>query len=123
MKILIDENKYITCFCVGAELENGIEVETPEDIDTFADIFRACRYINGQFVLDKDKLQVLDDERIADELRRKREKICFPCINRGDLWYSRLSAEQRYELDVWYEQWLNVTKTRVIPEKPDWLIL
>jgi hypothetical protein len=123
MKILIDENRYLTCFCIDAELDGGIEVETPEDIDAFIDAFRAYKYENGQLVLDKDKLQVLDDERIADELRRKRAKICFPCINRGDLWYSRLSAEQRYELDVWYDQWLNVTTTRVIPEKPDWLIL
>ena len=29
MKILIDENKYLTCFCIDADLENGIEVADP----------------------------------------------------------------------------------------------
>ena len=121
MKILIDENRYLTCFCIDAELDGGIEVETPEDIDAFIEAFRAYKYDNGQLVLDKDKLQVLDDERIADELRRKREKVCFPYINRGDLWYSRLSVEQKAELSVWYNNWLDITTTRVIPEKPEWL--
>ena len=122
MKILIDENKYLTCFCVDAELNGGIEVETPKDIDTFADVFNAYKYENCSLVLDKNKLEVLNDERMADELRYQRTKACFPYINRGYLWYSRLTDLKKEELDAWYQAWLDVTETKVIPEKPEWLV-
>lgn len=122
MKILIDENKYLTCFCVDAELNGGIEVTTPEDIDSFTDVFRAYRYENGELILDADKLQVLQDERVADVLRHRREKVCFPYINRGYLWYSKLTEEQKTELAVWYQAWLDVTDTKVVPIAPEWLV-
>lgn len=55
-------------------------------------------------------------------LRQKREKSCFPYVNRGQLWYSRLSDAQKTELNTWYQAWLDVTETKVIPNKPEWLI-
>lgn len=55
------------------------------------------------------------------ELRNKREAECFSIINRGALWYNTLTEEQFVELQKWYEQWLNVTLTRWIPEKPSWI--
>lgn len=122
MKILIDENKYLTCFCIDAELENGIEVANPDDLESFIDTFRAYKYEDGNLLLDEQKLQSVNDARIADELRFKREKACFPIINRGELWYSRLTADQKKELDAWYQAWLDVTGTKVIPEKPEWLM-
>lgn len=54
-------------------------------------------------------------------LRRRREKQCFTIINRGQVWYDRLTPEHRAELEAWYYAWLDVTKTRVIPKKPEWL--
>ena len=51
-----------------------------------------------------------------------REIECFPIINRGTLWYSKLTVEQMSELDNWYQAWLDVTETKEIPEKPSWLI-
>lgn len=122
MKILIDENKYLTCFCIDAELENGIEVADPNDLESFIDTFRAYKYEDGNLVLDENKLQSVNNERIADELRFKRQKACFSIINRGELWYSRLTADQKEELDAWYQAWLDVTDTKVLPEKPKWLI-
>lgn len=121
MKILIDENKYLTCVCIDAELENGIEVDTPNDIDTFIDAFRAYKYENGQLILDQDKLQMLNEDRVNEELRLKRQNLCFPYINRGELWYNRLSDTQKNELDTWYQAWLDVTDTKVIPIAPEWL--
>lgn len=121
MKILIDENKYLTCVCIDAELENGIEIDTPNDIDAFVDIFRAYKYENGQLILDQDKLQMLNEERFNEELRLKRQKFCFTYINRGELWYNRLSDTQKNELDTWYQAWLDVTDTKVIPTAPEWL--
>lgn len=70
-----------------------------------------------------EEIAQLEEETFAvAKLRIKREEECFPYINRGTLWYERLTAEQRAELNDWYEAWLDVTETKVIPEKPEWLI-
>lgn len=62
----------------------------------------------------------LEQKQLAD-LRLKRETECFPIINRGQLWYDTLTAQQTEELNTWYQSWLNVTKTREVPNKPEWL--
>lgn len=54
-------------------------------------------------------------------LRYERLNKCFPTINRGKLWYDSLTPQQLKELKEWYEKWLNVTETLVIPTKPAWL--
>ena len=51
----------------------------------------------------------------------RRDTECFPIINRGELWYKHLTDEQKEELDNWYNAWLEVTETKVIPTKPEWL--
>lgn len=61
------------------------------------------------------------DDMVKRELRLKREKECFSIINRGQLWHSRLSLEQLNELNTWYQEWLDVTTTKIIPTKPLWL--
>lgn len=57
----------------------------------------------------------------AEVLRENRAKVCFPVINRGKLWYDRLSPLQLGELKSWYQQWLDAPKTLVYPKAPDWL--
>ena len=57
----------------------------------------------------------------VDMYRVIRSQVCFPVINRGQLWYNNLTDEQKEELSKWYNDWLNVTTTLVIPETPDWL--
>ena len=54
-------------------------------------------------------------------IRLQRETECFPVINRGALWYDRLTAEQKNELSVWYQNWLDAPQTEVIPEKLEWI--
>lgn len=54
-------------------------------------------------------------------LRKRREKECFVVVNRGLLWYDRLSREQINELDEWYQKWLDVTETGVVPAAPSWI--
>lgn len=61
------------------------------------------------------------EEDEIDLLRVRRETECFSIINRGKLWYDKLTEEQIKELDKWYHEWLDVTKTQTIPEKPTWL--
>lgn len=54
-------------------------------------------------------------------LRRRREEECFSVINRGTLWYDRLTDTQKAELAQWYDAWLDVTETKIVPENPIWL--
>lgn len=61
------------------------------------------------------------EEEKINKLRAKRAKECFSVIDRSVLWHNRLTEEQKTELNVWYQAWLDVTKTKVIPEKPAWL--
>lgn len=55
------------------------------------------------------------------QLRAKRDIECFSIINRGALWYRELTYAQEEELNAWYKAWLDVTETKIIPEKPTWL--
>lgn len=61
------------------------------------------------------------DEEYVAYLRREREQICFPIINRGAAWYARLTPEQTEELQTWYQAWLDVTDTKVKPKTPEWI--
>lgn len=61
------------------------------------------------------------EEEKIERLRYRRERECFTVIDRSVLWHNRLTEEQKTELDAWYQAWLNVTETKVIPEKPAWL--
>jgi hypothetical protein len=54
-------------------------------------------------------------------LRQRRENECFSVINRGKLWYDRLTYEQMADLKRWYQEWLDVTETLVTPVYPAWL--
>lgn len=46
---------------------------------------------------------------------------CFEIVNRGGLWYDRLSLAEKDELLLWYQEWLDAPETGVVPEKPQWL--
>lgn len=56
-------------------------------------------------------------------IRELRNKICFPIINRGRLWYDRLTDEQVAELRDWYSAWLNAPETLIVPKTPEWVNL
>lgn len=58
---------------------------------------------------------------IEQEYRERREKECFPYINRGPNWHNHLTEAQAAELDEWYQAWLDVTETKTIPTKPEWI--
>lgn len=75
---------------------------------------------NGQWYI-SGKCPAKPEEVILNELRSRREIECFSIINRGQFWYDLLTEEQKAELRVWYQNWLDVTDTKVIPTKPSWL--
>ena len=56
-----------------------------------------------------------------EHLRNVRKDVCFQVINRGTLWYEGLSEIQLKELKQWYQEWLNVTNTKIIPRTPNWI--
>lgn len=66
-------------------------------------------------------LQRIKEEQIRVNIRKRREVECFPYINRGRLWYSKLSDKQLLELSRWYQEWLDAPVTKTIPKKPVWL--
>ena len=66
-------------------------------------------------------MRILNEDEEIKRLKEQREKECFSVINRGKLWYDCLSSEQLIELGKWYDAWLDVTETKVIPNKPEWL--
>ena len=56
-----------------------------------------------------------------EALRAQRAEECFAIINRGKLWYDRLTATQLAELSEWYIAWLDVTDTLTVPSIPEWI--
>lgn len=62
-----------------------------------------------------------DNEIRLSDIRLQREIECFPVINRGALWYDKLTEEQKAELSTWYQAWLDAPQTGVIPTKPTWI--
>lgn len=57
----------------------------------------------------------------ADIIRERRANECFPIINRGVIWYNRLTQEQHNELELWYQMWLDAPETGIIPITPAWV--
>lgn len=66
------------------------------------------------------KLEFDNDIKLSN-IRFQRETECFPVINRGELWYAKLTTEQKSELASWYQAWLDAPQTGIIPAKPEWL--
>lgn len=111
----LDEQNHITSVVIIPFDESKPNVECSED-DYDKIVLYATKVIDGK----------LDFSENADyielrQLRARREEECFSIINRGALWYQHLTTEKIEELNVWYEAWLDVTETRIVPERPEWL--
>jgi len=122
MKILTDESGFITSFALEGELVNGLEVPEPDDIEHFCMNFSAYRIRDGDLVFDSEQAEAVMNQQILEELRLRRERECFSVINRGQLWYETLTAEQKEELKDWYLAWLDVTEMGIAPDTPAWLL-
>ena len=120
MIVNLDKNGYVRDFAIIGTVSNGIEVEC-QDMDTFLQNPCAHYCVENVLYLDESKAVKLNEEWVLTDLRRQREVRCFSVINRGKLWYDKLTEVQLEELDAWYNAWLNVTETLTIPEKPSWI--
>ena len=125
--IQVDVEGYITG--VAQEPFEG-HMETDLTMDEFMEKYGfenvtdgTHKYLDGEIVSDEgtERSVLAYYETVKSELRSIREQECFSIVNRGQVWYDTLTAEQRQELSVWYLAWLNVTETLEIPQKPSWL--
>ena len=120
MQIAIRDG-YVGCFSMEAKFADGIEVEPPENLEDFKINSLSYKLVDGVLVKDEQRAIMLANELKCNILREQRDKECFPIINRGSLWYDRLTEEQTIELKKWYSDWLDVTDTLVVPTMPDWI--
>lgn len=121
MNVLLNENGYVESYALIGNLVGGIEVPEPEDIEHFEEHFGAYGFSDGRVVFNDVWQTMLVKAKQMDEIRERRERECFPIVNRGQLWYDKLSKKKKEELEIWYQAWLDATNTGVVPEKPAWL--
>lgn len=121
MQVLCDEKGYVQSFALIGTLVDGIDIPEPADIDHFTEHFQAYRVRDGDLCFEEEKEQSLQNKAAIAAIREQREKDCFPVINRGPLWYERLTEKQKSELKTWYQAWLDAPNTGVIPDTPAWL--
>lgn len=121
MKVLLDDKGFIQSYALVGDLVDGIDLPDPEDIDHFEEHFTAYRVRDGNAAFDTEQETALQNEAVLADLRARRETECFSVINRGQLWYEGISIPQLLELRQWYKDWLAVTETKVVPERPAWL--
>ena len=120
MQVTIN-NGYVESFSVNGQFVDGIEVEMPLDFEDFFKNYQAYTVSEGILVKNLDKLAEIQHEIILGQLREQRATECFPIINRGILWYDFLTEDQITELKIWYQAWLDVTDTLIVPEMPEWI--
>jgi hypothetical protein len=121
-QILLDNNGYVKEYALIGFILNGQDFNNfPEDINDFEENYRSYKLIDGVLHKDEDRASEINLENQKETFRFRREKECFSYINRGPLWYDKLSGDQKVELQLWYDDWLDVTDTLIIPIKPEWL--
>ena len=121
MFVLLNENGYVESYAVIGTLVDGIEVPELEDMEHFEAHYQSYGYLDGTLRYNDVWEQMLEQTKLVDEIRVRREKECFPVVNRGQLWYEKLTDKQRKELQKWYDDWLNATSTQKIPEALSWI--
>ena len=131
MFLIYDKDSYLIKGLCGFEIEeydNNAIVFIDQSIEEFCNLYNnidltdgSHYYKNGEIVCDEDLKNQIATQKRQLLLRERREQECFPIINRGQLWYSLLSDSQLQELKNWYQAWLDVTETEIVPEKPSWL--
>lgn len=94
----------------GKDLKRIYATEAKEAYDETEKIYVYIPYTAEELV-----------EQQREALRARRAAECFPIVNRGALWYDKLTPEQRSELSVWYEKWLDAPQTLYAPVAPSWI--
>ncbi len=110
-------------------IEDGFERFNENCLEMEQEVYRIVNGYNGALFFEeytqtdeyKSKAEEFKLRSELNALRHRRERECFSVINRGALWYERLTEEKKVELGQWYDAWLDITETKIVPEKPIWL--
>lgn len=123
MQVILNEQGYVCDYAlIGSFGSDSVTVNEPENLDDFENNYSSYHLYNGNMLVkNDDKQKEIEEQTELSNLRNQREKECFPYINRGYLWYSKLTDEQKEELASWYQAWLDVTDTKSVPNAPTWL--
>ena len=102
-----------SCSDPSVELGGTVDSEIFDVVDGFP----------GAYIIENGIFrQLMTVEQVQSErLRYRRSEECFPIVNRGALWYDKLTEEQKAELSEWYEAWLDAPQTGSAPDRPAWL--
>ena len=125
---IANQNKimYITSAINNENYKTNYAVLPVQELPKYDVLRQELKIENNQLVVVNKNLtaeQLQEVEKIElNQLRAQREEECFPVINRGQLWYNKLTQEQIVQLNTWYQAWLDVTTTKIIPTKPSWLV-
>lgn len=115
ISVVLNEDGYVDGFVEGGQAVDGIDFE--EKPEGFDERYFKYRIVEGELVYDPGYHAQIE----AEEIRSKRRTECFPYINRGYLWADKLTSDQKEELSIWYQAWLDAPSTLIIPERPLWL--
>jgi len=122
LKIYITtKNDYVENFSFDI-LDGGVLVEISEkqfkDFDTN---YKSYKLVKGKIVKDTKFHNAITTKNKQNEIRELREIECFTIINRGKLWYEKLTPKQEQELSKWYQDWLDAPGTMEVPKRLRWL--
>lgn len=99
-------------------LDSMVEIDEDYDVGFDGKLYSETELQSDDYLARRN---AFDNSIALIELRNQREEECFSVINRGALWYDKLTYEQKEELSSWYEEWLNAPETGIIPSKPTWI--
>lgn len=123
LKVTLNNDGFVRSYAFVGDIVGSFEAILDDNLyDDFVTNFTAYYLFDGVLLVDSEKTKVNKLEESKAHLRVLRKFECFPIVNRGKLWYDNLNENQLAELDTWYQAWLDVTETLIIPEKPAWLI-
>ena len=124
MQVILNKQGYVEAYALVGEFStSSVTVNEPENLSDFEENYRSYYLSNGNMLIKSDdKQNEMNNERELVALRNMRKKVCFPYINRGELWYGTLTENQKEELNAWYHAWLDITETRMAPVAPEWLM-
>lgn len=123
-----NQNKimYITSAVDGESYNSNYAVLQVQELPKYDPLRQELKIENNQLVIVNKNLTAEQMQTVLqiemNTLRAQRESECFSVINRGQLWYNKLTQEQIVQLNTWYQAWLDVTATKIIPTKPSWLV-
>lgn len=120
MLIILDNNNNVigySNFTENMEIDDTCAIIDDEMLPiNFFDEYIQYSFEEGKLIK-HSKLSEIEQ----DHIRSRRNRECFPIINRGNAWYHMLNAEEKEELEKWYHEWLDATATGVIPDLPSFL--